>query len=121
MNSNTPEKSLTFLEALSLVVGMIVGSGIFLKSGVVLAEAGSIPMSIAAWITGGVITLASALTVAEIAAAIPKTGGLYIYLEELYGEPVGFLLGWVQTMISYPASIAAQAIAFATYLLFLSL
>ena len=48
MNSNTPEKSLTFLEALSLVVGMIVGSGIFLKSGVVLAEAGSIPMSIAA-------------------------------------------------------------------------
>ncbi len=115
MNSNTPEKSLTFLEALSLVVGMIVGSGIFLKSGVVLAEAGSIPMSIAAWITGGVITLASALTVAEIAAAIPKTGGLYIYLEELYGEPVGFLLGWVQTMISYPASIAAQAIAFATY------
>lgn len=115
MSSNAPEKNLTFLSALSIVVGMIVGSGIFLKSGVVLAQAGSVPISLLAWITGGIITLASALTVAEIAAVIPKTGGLYIYLEELYGEPVGFLLGWVQTMISYPASIAAQAIAFSTY------
>lgn len=109
------KKSVTFLEALALVVGMIIGSGIFLKPGVVLESAGSLPMALVAWAAGGIITLAAALSVAEIASAIPKTGGLYVYLEELYGKKWGFLLGWVQSVISYPASIAAQAIAFATY------
>ncbi len=107
------KKSVTFIEAMAIVVGMIIGSGIFLKPGIVLNNAGSPTLSILAWIAGGIITLASALTVAEIAAAIPKTGGLYTYLGELYGDAVGFLLGWVQAVISYPASVAAQAIAFA--------
>lgn len=70
---------------------------------------------VSAWIVGGVITLAAALSVAEIASAIPRSGGLYTYLSELYGGVFGFLLGWVQAVISYPASIAALAIAFATY------
>ena len=114
-NSNSNKKTLSFVEALAIVVGMIIGSGIFLKPSIVLADAGTPLASLAAWIAGGIITLASALTIAEIASAIPRTGGLYTYLEELYGEPVGYLLGWVQTIVSYPASIAAQAIAFATY------
>ena len=108
-------KNVTTLEALAIVVGMIIGSGIFLKPGTVLASAGSPLMALLAWIAGGVITLASALSIAELASAIPKSGGLYTYLEEVYGEIWGFLLGWVQTIISYPASIAAQTIAFATY------
>ena len=61
------------------------------------------------------MTLCSALSIAEIASNIPRAGGLYTYLEELYGEKWGFLLGWVQSIISYPASVAAQGIAFATY------
>lgn len=109
------KKTVTFIEAISLVIGMIIGSGIFLKIGIVLQNAGSSGMALLAWITGGIITIASALTIAEIAAAIPKTGGLYIYLEELYGSVWGFLLGWVQTVISYPASGAALAIAFASF------
>ena len=109
------QKTLSFVEALAIVVGMIIGSGIFLKPSIVLANAGTPIASLLAWIAGGIITLASALSISEIASAIPRSGGLYTYLEELYGEPVGFLLGWVQTIISYPASIAAQAIAFATY------
>jgi APA family basic amino acid/polyamine antiporter len=108
-------KKLNSLEAMALVVGMIIGSGIFLKPGIVLKDAGTPLMSVLAWAAGGIITLASALSVAEIASAIPKSGGLYLYLEKLYGKPAGFLLGWVQTAISYPASVAAQAIAFATY------
>ncbi|HWR61142.1 MAG TPA: amino acid permease [Clostridia bacterium] len=108
-------KSVTFIEAIAIVIGMIIGSGIFLKPGIVLNNAGSPVMAILAWAAGGIVTLASALTIAEIASAIPKTGGLYTYLEELYGEKWGFLLGWVQTVISYPASGAALAIAFATY------
>ncbi|SHI79425.1 APC family permease [Lutispora thermophila] len=109
------KKSVTFMEAIALVVGMIIGSGIFLKPGIVFSNAGSPMMGVLAWIAGGVITLASALTVGEVASSIPKTGGLYVYLEELYGEVWGFMLGWVQTVISYPASGAALAIAFATY------
>jgi APA family basic amino acid/polyamine antiporter len=115
MEKNPMKKSVTFVETLAIVVGMIIGSGIFLKPGVVLKDAGSPGLSILAWTAGGVITLASALSIAEIASAIPRSGGLYLYLEELYGKPAGFLLGWVQTVVSYPASVAAQAIAFATY------
>ncbi|WP_346937868.1 amino acid permease [uncultured Clostridium sp.] len=118
MTQKTLKKSVTFIEAIAIVVGMIIGSGIFLKPGIVFNDAGSPIIGIMAWIVGGIITLASALTIAEIASSIPKTGGLYVYLEELYGEVWGFLLGWVQTVISYPASGAALAIAFSTYATF---
>ena len=111
MSKQDLKKSVTFIEAIAIVIGMIIGSGIFLKPGIVLFNAGSPLMGLLAWIAGGIITLASALTVAEISSAIPKIGGLYTYLEELYGEVWGFLLGWVQTVISYPASGAALAIA----------
>lgn len=114
-NKPTLKKTVTMTQAFSLVVGMIIGSGIFLKPGIVLGHAGSYTASLFAWIAGGIITLASALSVAELASALPHTGGLYVYLEKLYGEKLGFLLGWVQTVVSYPASIAAQTIAFATY------
>ncbi len=109
------KQSVGFLQGLAIVVGMIIGSGIFLKPGVVLGEAGSTGMALIAWVLGGVVTLCSALSIAEIASNIPKAGGLYTYLDELYGEKWGFLLGWVQSVISYPASVAAQGIAFATY------
>jgi len=115
MSQTVLKKSITYIEAVALVIGVIIGSGIFLKPGKVFAAAGSPLMGLAAWVIGGIITLASALTIAEIAAAIPKTGGLYTYLEELYGEVWGFLLGWVQTVITYPAAGAALAIAFTTY------
>ena len=109
------KKTVTFIEAVAIVIGTIIGSGIFLKPGIVLSNAGSPVMGILAWVAGGIVTLASALTIAEVASAIPKTGGLYAYLEELYGDKWGFLLGWVQTVITYPASGAALAIAFATF------
>ncbi len=118
MIEKTQKKTITFIEAIAIVVGMIIGSGIFLKPGIVFNDAGSPIMGIMAWVVGGIITLASALTIAEIASSIPKTGGLYVYLEELYGDVWGFLLGWVQTVISYPASGAALAIAFSTYATF---
>jgi len=71
-------------------------------------------MGILAWIVGGIITIASGLTIAEIAAAIPKTGGIFIYLKELYGEKWAFLFGWVQTVIYVPGSVAALSIVLAT-------
>lgn len=109
------KKSVTVLEAMAIVIGMIIGSGIFLKPGIVLHNAGSQTLGLLAWAAGGVVTLAAALTVSEITSAIPRSGGLYTYLGDLYGRPVGFLLGWVQTIVAYPASVAALAIAFSTY------
>lgn len=109
------KKTVNLVQGLSIVIGMIIGSGIFLKPAIVLKDAGNPIMALLAWVLGGIITLASALTIAEIASNIPRAGGLYTYLEELYGERWGFLLGWVQTVISYPASVAAQAIAFSIY------
>lgn len=114
-NGKEMQKSVSALQGLAIVVGMIIGSGIFLKPSIVLNDAGSPVMALVAWVLGGIITLCSALSIAEIASNIPRAGGLYTYLEELYGEKWGFLLGWVQSVISYPASVAAQAIAFATY------
>ena len=109
------KKSLSFIEGVAIVIGGIIGSGIFLKPGIVLGNAGSPLLGLMAWLVGGVVTLAAALTIAEIGSAIPRTGGVYVYLEELFGDVWGFLFGWVQTVITYPASAGALAIAFATF------
>jgi APA family basic amino acid/polyamine antiporter len=93
---------------------MVIGSGIFFKPSIVFRNAGSPTLGILAWVAGGVITMASGLTIAEIAAAIPKTGGIFIYLKELYGEKWAFLFGWVQTVIYVPGAAAALAIVLAT-------
>lgn len=109
------KKSLSFIDGIAIVVGAIIGSGIFLKPGIVLGNAGSPFLGLMAWLVGGIVTLASALTIAEIGSAIPRTGGVYVYLEELFGDVWGFLFGWVQAVITYPASAGALAIAFATF------
>jgi APA family basic amino acid/polyamine antiporter len=93
---------------------MVIGSGIFFKPSIVFRNAGSPTMGILAWVAGGIITMASGLTIAEIATAIPKTGGIFIYLKELYGEKWAFLFGWVQTVIYVPGASAALAIILAT-------
>jgi APA family basic amino acid/polyamine antiporter len=93
---------------------MVIGSGIFFKPSIVFKNAGSPSLGILAWIAGGIVTMASGLTIAEIAAAIPKTGGVFVYLKELYGEKTAFLFGWVQTVIYVPGSSAALAIILAT-------
>nr|MBK5235831.1 amino acid permease [Clostridium sp.] len=93
---------------------MVIGSGIFFKPSIVFNNAGSPMMGILAWVAGGIITMASGLTIAEIAAAIPKTGGIFVYLKELYGEKWAFLFGWVQTVIYVPGAAAALAIVLAT-------
>ncbi len=89
---------------------MVIGSGIFFKPAIVFKNAGSPMLGILAWLVGGLITIASGLTIAEIAAAIPKTGGIFVYIKELYGEKFEFLLGWVQSIVYIPGSAAALSI-----------
>lgn len=107
------KRELGFLDATLIVVGMVIGSGIFFRPASVIGNAGAPGLGVLAWVAGGIITMAAGLTVGEIAAAIPKTGGLFAYLKELYGERWGFLLGWVQTFIYVPGSVAGLAIYFA--------
>ncbi|HDX9577788.1 TPA: amino acid permease [Bacillus pseudomycoides] len=103
--------------ALSIVVGTIIGSGVFMKPGKVLDYAGSSNMAIFAWVIGGILTLASGLTVAEIGAQIPKNGGLYTYLEEIYGKFWGYLSGWMQTLVYGPAIIGTLGMYFSSLML----
>lgn len=111
------KKDLTMLAATALVVGMVIGSGIFMKPGKVIAAAGDSTMALAAWGLGGIITIAAGLTIAELGAQIPKTGGLYAYLDEVYGKMWGYLFGWVQTLIYGPATTGALGLYFASLLL----
>ncbi len=104
------KKNLGLFDAIAIVIGMVIGSGIFFKPAIVFKNAGSPMLGILAWLVGGLITIASGLTVAEIAAAIPKTGGIFVYIKELYGEKFAFLLGWVQSIVYIPGSAAALSI-----------
>jgi len=98
--------------AIAVVVGNVIGSGIFLKPGNIAAESGNFGLIITVWIFGGVLCILGALCLAELAAMLPKAGGLYVYIREAYGRPVAFLAGWNEFLFAKPASIGALSIAF---------
>ena len=101
------KRSLGFGSAISIVFGTLVGSGIFFKQASVLDSAGTTTMAVIAWILGGIITLTGGLTVAEIGSQMPYTGGLYVYVENIYGLLAGFLAGWTQVIVYGPAIIGS--------------
>src|SRR5688572_16892020 len=101
--------------AISIVVGTVIGSGIFLVPQNMVLNVGSPQMVFIVWIFGGILTLFGALTYAELAAALPESGGEYAYLREAYGPFFGFLYGWTQTSVAKSASIATLATAFFQY------
>ncbi|MED3691196.1 amino acid permease [Peribacillus butanolivorans] len=112
MRNDQLKKTIGFWVGTSIVVGTVIGSGIFMKPGDVLELSGNSTMALLAWLIGGLITLASGLTIAEVSTRIPKTGGLYVYLEEVYGKVWGFLCGWVQTLVYGPAVMGALSLYF---------
>ncbi len=100
----------------AVVVGTVIGSGIFLVPTQMIRAVGSPAMVFAVWIFGGILTLFGALTYAELSAAMPGAGGEYVYLNAAYGQFFGFLYGWTQTWIAKAASIATLATGFFIYL-----
>src|SRR5881396_4040692 len=86
--------ALGFFSTTMLVAGGVIGSGIFRKPGVMAAQLGSPTALLGIWVVAGVMTLLGALSTAELAAAIPETGGTYVYFERLYGPFAAFLYGW---------------------------
>ena len=117
MESKEMKKTMGAAVALSMVVGCVIGSGVFFKpQAIYTATGGASGIGILSWIIGGLITLCAGLTVAEIAVVIPKTGGMMVYLEEVFGEKVGYLTGWMQCVLFYPGTAAALAVAFGNQL-----
>ncbi len=100
---------LTATNALAIVVGIIIGSGIFLVPREMMAAVGSSRMVYAVWITGGLLSLFGAMSYAEVAAMKPRVGGEYAFLHDAYGPLTAFLYTWTWTMIAKPASIATIA------------
>ncbi|MEE3367850.1 MAG: amino acid permease [Planctomycetota bacterium] len=98
--------------AIAVVVGNVIGSGIFLKPGAIADATGDFRVILAMWITGGVLCILGGLCFAELASMFPQAGGLYVYLREAYGKPVAFLCGWNIVLFGTPASCAALAVAF---------
>jgi len=111
-------KALGAFDATMIVVGNVIGVGIFTTSGILAQELPNPFYILGIWIVGGILTLAGALTYSELAAAMPRAGGDYNYLKKTYGDWAGFLLGWVYFFIIMPGSIAALSVALVKYLTF---
>ena len=110
------KRTLTLLDSTMINVGTIIGSGIFLVPTTIALYMYSTSLTILVWLVAGILTLFGALSMAELGAAMPRAGGQYVYLKEAYGPFWGFLYGWSSFWVINSASIAAIAVAFATYL-----
>jgi len=108
-------RGLTLLDATMIVVGSMIGSGIFITSAESSRLVGSPGWLLAAWALAGVMTITGALCCAELAAMMPQAGGQYVFLGKAYSPAVGFLFGWSLFLVVQTGTIAAVAIAFANF------
>jgi basic amino acid/polyamine antiporter, APA family len=109
------KRELGIWAALAIVVGTVIGSGIFRVPQTMILNVGTVRLVFLVWVAGGALSLAGALTYAELAAAMPGAGGEYVYLTEAYGPMWGFLYSWTQMWVAKSGSIATLATAFFEY------
>jgi APA family basic amino acid/polyamine antiporter len=109
-------RGLTATGTTALVVGTVIGSGVFLKTAVMTQDVGTPALVMAAWVAAGALSLAGALTYAELGAMLPAAGGEYVYLKKSYGEAAAFLFGWQRFIVAGSASIASLGSGFAIFL-----
>lgn len=111
------KRTLGLWNGVSIIIGIIIGSGIFVSPKGVLLESGSVGVALVVWILSGVLAMLGALCFAELGTSISTSGGEYTYIRLAYGETLGFLYLWVCVMIIMPCSNAISALTFANYLL----
>ena len=109
------KRDLGLWSAVAIVVGTVIGSGIFIVPQTMVKLVGTPQMVFVVWVVGGILSLAGALSYAELAAAMPQAGGEYVYLNEGYGPLWGFIYGWTQTVVAKSGSIAILATGFFQY------
>jgi APA family basic amino acid/polyamine antiporter len=111
----TLRRTLSLRDLVFIVVGTVIGSGIFLTPGAVVRGAGSAGVALLAWLIGGVLSLLGALTFAELGAAKPESGGLYTYIRDAFGPLPAFLYGWTMFLVIGSGSLATLGAAFPRY------
>ncbi len=114
-NTNQLTRRLGFFPVYNIVVANIIGAGIFTTSGLLMGSLGNVTVLISIWVLGGLIALCGALSYSELGAAMPRAGGEYTFLSEIFHPSVGFLSGWVSFIAGFSAPIAASAIGFSEY------
>src|SRR5713226_9529439 len=108
-------RSMGLVHATAMVVGTILGASIFVQPSEISRHVPSIPGIMLVWLLAGVLTLCGALVCAELAAAFPQTGGVYVFLRETFSPAVGFTWGWAMFWIAHSGIIAAMSVIFARY------
>src|SRR6478609_7686350 len=108
-------RKLTLLDSTMLIMGSMIGSGIFIVPAAMGRELGSPLLLLLAWVVTAILTLFAALCYGELAAMMPKAGGQYVYLREAYHPLFGFLYGWTLFAVIQTGTIAAVAVAFAKF------
>lgn len=109
-------RSLTLADTTALVVGTVIGTGVFLKTAVMAQDVGTPGLVLAAWVAAGLLSLAGALTYAELGAMLPQAGGEYVYLRRSYGDAAAFAFGWMRFFVAGSGSIAILGTGFAIFL-----
>ena len=115
--SDKLRRTLGLSSAVALVIGITIGSGIFRSPAGIARLVPNPLVMLGLWVAGGAITLCGALSLAELAAALPETGGFYVYLREGWGRPAGFLFGWSQLVLIRASALGGIAVAFGDYFL----
>jgi APA family basic amino acid/polyamine antiporter len=116
VNTATLVRGLGLVAATCIVISDVIGTGVFLKARVMTCNVGAPAMVLAVWVAAGALSLAGALTYAELAAMMPRSGGEYVFLREAYGRPCGFLYGWTRFFVGNSGALAALAAGFAIFL-----
>src|SRR6266566_1215831 len=122
MNEKIDNKATSLLRAIGpidatmIVMGSMIGSGIFITSAESARLIGAPGWLLLAWAVAGLLTITGALCCSELATMMPRAGGVYIFLREAYGPSIGFLYGWTLFLVIQTGTIAAVAIAFAKFL-----
>jgi APA family basic amino acid/polyamine antiporter len=113
----TLERTLGLRDLILLIIGTVIGSGIFIVPGAVLRQTnGSITLAMVVWLAGGILSLLGALTYGELSALNPKAGGLYVFIRDGFGSLPAFLYGWTLFFVISSGSMATLAVAFSSYL-----
>ncbi|MFZ9034210.1 MAG: APC family permease [Anaerohalosphaeraceae bacterium] len=115
MAAPQPQKMLSVFDSVCIIVGIIIGAGIYETAPLIASCMGTGLATLAIWLLGGLIALAGALNYSELATTYPRQGGDYVYLTRAFGRPMGFLFGWTQLVIIRPGDIALMAFIFGRY------
>src|SRR5688572_14001898 len=109
-------RGLTLIAAISIIIGNVIGTGVFLKARVMTCNVGTPGMVMTVWVVAGLLSLAGALTYAELAAMMPRAGGEYAFIRQAYGSLLSFLYGWTRFFVASTGGIAGLAAGFAIFI-----